>query len=267
MSKVELSPAVRSMINAPSGTLIFDNPFENSHFVIKSVDQHNPIESIPNFGLIVIDKNTHRSYHCVFRVFERRVDWRDIHLSKAIMATVEEFKEYLLKHGYTYEEYCFDPKHHISTLQRSHQLAGLLRSLTGTLDFNVRSKFASPKNNKLFDLYLSYDKLVRAYKASTIGTFSHTLDPTRAGVCCPKGIVTYRGEDYVFYFDSDSRVDLSQYANDTHMRMDIMNKFEENWAFSRDVIKWEFFSKEFLEMSLVDAYKNRYKFLPKVAEE
>lgn len=264
MTEIYVNPSLNKLKDKISGTLAFEQPFKNNFFTISSLDPTFPVlfKDLPNFGLILKSKQTHKLYHAVFTVKHTGWDFEGVQLTSLIDATLDEFTAMLSEKGFEFDDYCFDPKCHIATPRRSNQLRGLLRSVMGQFNFNVRSELKTTASNKVFQFYLRFDLYVRGFNADKMNKIGHQLDCIHDGKGVPKGVVKYHGQNVVFFLHSDSHMDLSTYAGDPDVEKQIMDKFTELWPFDPAMLEWSFFGRQELGNSLYDSYNQDYLMKP-----
>lgn len=257
MTELNVNPILTRLGNKTSGTIKFDESFRNDYFAITSVDPTIPVpfQDLPNFGLILKSTRTHKLYHAVFSVRPSGWSFEGVQLSSLIESTVTQFTTMLADKGYEFDDYCFDPKCHIATPRRSNQLRGLLRSVMGQFNFNVRSELKATSSNRVFQFYLRFDLVVRGFNADKMGKIGHQLDCTYDGKGAPKGVVKYHGQDVVFFLHSDSHMDLSTYVGNKEVEKQIKDKFTELWPFDPTTLEWTFYPPASSPTSLYDVYR------------
>jgi hypothetical protein len=256
MSEQNVNHILTKLGKPISGTLMLGESFRNDYFSITSMDPVIPVpfQDLPNFGLILKSTRTHKLYHAVFSVKPSGWDFEGVQLSSLIDSTVNEFTAMVNEKGYEFDDYCFDPRCNITSPRRSNQLRGLLRSVMGQFNFNVRSELKTAASNRVFQYYLRFDLVVRGFNTKNLNKVGCQLDCTHDGKNAPKGMVRYHGQEVVFFLHSDSHMDMSTYVGNEDVEKQIRDKFTELWPFDPSMLEWVFYPPSCNASSLYDTY-------------
>ena len=212
------------------------------------------LKTIPNFvlGLTEIGLYTKHVARFTIRLLNPTVPGTN--MARLIEDTVAGFRAWLQEQGFTFDEYPFS-KQNLAIPTRTQQLSGVLRSLAGQFNFNVRSALWTNHNNKVFKMYLRYDLVVYGYRADGINKAGSSLDLPHAGKNTVKGVLEYAGTDVLFFLDTDARADLAHLANSEVVKNHIVETFVSVWPIDTSRMKWVFFDgPDAIGMNLVDAY-------------